>query len=96
MNIQLQIEPELKNLIENAVKPLKDEIQNLKSILQNLEFSKDDELLTDIEVANLLKIGKSTVRDQLKKDPTFPKPKKIGVATRWRKGEIIEYMNKKN
>lgn len=96
MNIQLQIEPELKNIVENAVKPLKDEIQNLKSILQNLEFAKDDELLTDIEVAQILKIGKSTVWDRHKKDPIFPKAKKIGAATRWKKAEIIEYMNKKN
>jgi len=93
MNIQLQIEPELKNIVENAVKPLQDEIQNLKSLLQNFAIQ-DDELLTDIEVAQILKIGKSTVWDRHKKDPTFPKPKRIGAATRWRKAEIIEYMNK--
>ena len=94
MNIQLPIENEIKDVIENAVKPLQAEIQNLKSILQNLQVEKDDELLTDYEVAKKLKIGKSTVRDQMKKDPSFPKPKKLGAATRWRKGEIIEYMYK--
>jgi len=94
MNIQLEIEPELVKIIENSLKPLQDEIQNLKSMLQNFKINDDDELLTDIEVAQKLGIGKSTVWDQLKKDPSFPKPVKIGASTRWSKAKIIKYIKK--
>ena len=94
MNIQLPIEIELKDIVENAIKPLRDEVQSLKFILENYKKTENNELLTDVQVSKILKIGKSTVWDRHKKDPSFPKPKKIGNATRWRKPEIIEYINK--
>ena len=87
MNIQLPIEP-IENAIEKAVKPLKDEIKTLKEMLQNNILNTPDTqeiLLTDTEVAELLKIGKSTVWHRIKNDPAFPKPIKIGNATRWSK-----------
>ena len=94
MNIQLPIEP-IENAIEKAVKPLKDEIKTLKEMLQNNILNTPDTqeiLLTDTEVAELLKIGKSTVWHRIKNDPAFPKPIKIGNTTRWSKKKIIQYI----
>ena len=76
---------------QNAIKPLETEIKSLKEMLQNFEHSKqfNDEMLTDVQVAELLKIGKSTVWHKIKNDPSFPKPTKIGNATRWSKKRLF-------
>jgi len=98
MNIQLPIEP-IENAIEKAVKPLKDEIKTLKEMLQNNILNTPDIqeiLLTDVEVAKMLGIGKSTVWHKAKNDPVFPKPVKIGNATRWSKKKITQYIEEKN
>ncbi|WOE70143.1 AlpA family phage regulatory protein [Hydrogenimonas thermophila] len=94
MNIQLPIENAIQNAIQNAIKPLETEIKSLKEMLQNFERSKqfNDEMLTNAQVAELLKIGKSTVWHKRKNDPAFPKPIKIGNIVRWNKKEIIQYL----
>lgn len=45
-------------------------------------------LLTDLEVADLLKIGRSTLWAWVK-DGKAPKPVRNGRCTRWRYGDIV-------
>jgi predicted DNA-binding transcriptional regulator AlpA len=73
---------------------LQQEIQELKQILEQSGYNSvvDEEFLPVSEVAEMLKMGKSTVWLKTKEDPAFPKPVKVGRATRWRKTEVIKYM----
>ena len=94
MNIQLPIENTVKEAIENAIEPLREEIKSLKQILQNFEHSTIDNisqqemLLTDVEVAKMLGIGKSTVWHKIRNEQSFPKPIKMGNATHWSKKRL--------
>ena len=91
--MQLPIENTIQDAIEKAIKPLQNEIKSLKEMLQSLEhYSPNDEMLTDVEVAKMLCIGKSTVWHKAKNDPAFPKPIKIGNATLWSKKKITQYI----
>lgn len=49
------------------------------------------ELLTDREVARLLKSSAKTVRN-LARRGAFPKPLKLGRLTRWRRAEVERYI----
>jgi predicted DNA-binding transcriptional regulator AlpA len=50
------------------------------------------ELLTDVQVAALLQIGKSTVW-QYANDGKLPKPVRLGAMTRWRRAEVMARIN---
>lgn len=38
-------------------------------------------------------LGKTTIYDLMRSDPTFPRPVKIGSATAWRSDEVIAWMD---
>lgn len=53
---------------------------------------REERLLTDQEVAGLLKVSKQTIWRWTKTFEDFPKPFKIGKgSTRWRLSEVLEY-----
>jgi prophage regulatory protein len=53
------------------------------------------QMLSDVQVASLLGIGRATVWRWLKDDPDFPKPIKFrDTTTRWFLNDIIEYINR--
>ena len=91
MNFQLPIEDAVRKVIVEVVEPLQQEIESLKQILQQNGYN-TEEFISVMEVAKLLGIGKSTVWSKTKEDPNFPKPVKVGRVTRWRKPEVLEYM----
>jgi len=49
------------------------------------------ELLSKIEVAELLTIAPSTL-DRVRKEPDFPKPFEIGGSLRWSVHEIVAWL----
>lgn len=56
-------------------------------------FDADAARLLDIrEVAQGLRVSRSTVYELLRKDPAFPRPIKIGSSTRWLQQDIGAYV----
>lgn len=50
-------------------------------------------LLSDIEVAQLLSVSRTTVWRWLKDIEGFPEPLKIGGATRWRRADVAQFVS---
>ena len=50
-------------------------------------------LLSDIEVAQLLSVSRTTVWRWLKDIEGFPEPLKIGGATRWRRADVAKFVS---
>jgi len=50
-------------------------------------------LLSDIEVAQLLSVARTTVWGWLKDIEGFPEPLKIGGATRWRRADVAQFVS---
>lgn len=52
-----------------------------------------ERLLTMKEVQEIMRVSRNTVYVQMRRDPTFPKPVRIGgKAIRWRMSEVEEYL----
>ena len=54
---------------------------------------KDDALLTHSQAAKILSVSLSTFRRRVE-DGTLPKPIKIASLTRWRRSDILGYIEK--
>ncbi len=50
-------------------------------------------LLSDIEVAQLLSVSRTTVWRWLRDIEGFPEPLKIGGATRWRRADVAKFVS---
>ena len=50
-------------------------------------------LLSDIEVAQLLSVSRTTVWRWLKDIEGFPEQLKIGGATRWRRADVAQFVS---
>ena len=50
-------------------------------------------LLSDMEVAQLLSVSRTTVWRWLKDIEGFPEPLKIGGATRWRRADVAKFVS---
>ena len=50
-------------------------------------------LLSDIEVAQLLSVSRTTVWRWLRDIEGFPEPLKIGGATRWRRADVAQFVS---
>ena len=88
----------IEEAVTKAISPVLHEIARLKQVIETIElqqktsYNVDEELLTDKELAKMLKIGVSTVHHKVKNEPNFPKPIKIGNLTRWTKKSIFDYI----
>jgi len=84
---------ELKKVVEAAVKPLADELAELKAKIAVAANS--EELTWDkAQVARYLRKGKSTVNRYMNKFDDFPKPKFNNHKNVWDKAEIIAWAEK--
>jgi excisionase family DNA binding protein len=60
--------------------------------IERLEKNTLPELMTTMEVANMLKVSKRSLQEQMK-EPDFPRVIKVGRQNRFRKKDIATYIN---
>lgn len=65
---------------------------DIRAIAQEVAWSIQPELLRDVDVAQRLKIAKSTVRE-LVKSGILPKPIRWGTTVRWRSTDVTAMIN---
>ncbi len=88
MPITLDIKKDVQEAVNELLSPLFEEIKQLKEkfILSN------NELLTKKEAAKVAKIAESTL-DKYVKEGKFPKPVYLGSYPRWRKSDILKFID---
>ena len=52
---------------------------------------RDEQMLTDRDVAQLLQVSRKTVHRLTEEDPDFPRPVKVGRQDRWTFGDIRDW-----
>lgn len=58
-------------------------------------MSASDRLLALDAVCYAISLGKSSLYDLMKNDPTFPRPVKIGARSRWSEARVMAWIEAK-
>lgn len=58
-------------------------------------MSAPDRLLALDAVCHAISLGKSSLYDLMKTDPTFPRPVKIGARSRWSEAKLLDWIEEK-
>lgn len=56
-----------------------------------MERERDEQMLTDRDVAGLLKVSRKTLERMVEEEPDFPKPIKVRRQDRWTLGDIRQW-----
>lgn len=52
----------------------------------------NEECLTDVDVARIMKVSRTTVHNYVRKVPGFPHPRRFRNTTRWLRSELNEFL----
>jgi len=87
MPISIDIKKDVQEAVIEVITPLLKEIEELKEKMK----PNDEKLLTPEEVCNITGKGYSTI-DKYVKEGKFPKPVRFGSEKRWKKSEILKFI----